>query len=200
MAVNLSKGGKISLAKAAADSGVAVGPQGITKVRAALGWDMNSYDSGSEFDLDVSVFMLGASGKVEKDEHFIFYGNKSTNGITHNGDNRTGAGDGDDETIDIDLTALDPSIVKLAFVVTIHEADKRNQNFGMMNNSFARLIDCASNTELIRYDLGEDYSVETAINVCELYNHNGEWKFAAVGSGFAGGLAAMCNLYGLDVG
>lgn len=199
MAVNLSKGGKISLAKAAADSGVAVGPQGLTKIRAGLGWDMNSYDSGADFDLDVSVFMVGASGKVESDANFIFYNNKTAPGIVHNGDNRTGAGDGDDETIDIDLSALDPSITKLAFVITIDQADTRKQNFGMMNNSFARLVDVASGTEMIRYDLGEDYSTETAITVCELYKHNGEWKFAAVGSGFAGGLASMCQMYGLDV-
>ena len=196
MGVNLSKGSKISLAKVAADAGIQGGLKDIT---VGLGWNPNQYDGGAQFDLDASVFMTGASGKVEKESNFIFYNNKKAPGIEHMGDNRTGEGDGDDEVINIDLSAIEPDVQKIAFTVTIDQADVRNQNFGMVSDSYIRVVDKATCTELLRYDLGEDYSIETAIVVAEIYRHNGEWKFNAVGSGFAGGLAALCGNYGLNV-
>lgn len=196
MAVNLSKGGKISLAKAAADAGIT---GGLDDIVVGLGWDANAFDGGSEFDLDASVFLCGASGKVEKDSNFVFYNNTKAPGVEHMGDNRTGAGDGDDEVINVKLSAVDADVQKIAFSVTIFEADKRKQNFGMVNNSYIHILDKATGTELVRYDLGEDFSIETAIVVGELYRHNGEWKFNAVGSGFAGGLEALCGNFGLQV-
>lgn len=195
MAVNLSKGGKVSLAKAASDAGVS----GLTSVTVGLGWDTNRYDGGSQFDLDASAFMVGANGKCKDESGFIFYGNKEGTGVTHTGDNRTGEGDGDDEQIVVDLNTVPADIDKIAFTVTIDQADARNQNFGMVENSYIRVFDSVSGTELIRYDLGEDFSIETAIVVGELYRHNGEWKFNAIGSGFSGGLAALCGNFGIDV-
>lgn len=194
MPVSLSKGGKVSLAKAASDAGVA----GLIKVVVGLGWDTNRYDGGSAFDLDASAFLTKADGKVRNDSDFVFYGNKNGTGVTHTGDNRTGDGDGDDEQIVIDLNAVPDDIQKIAFAVTIYEAESRSQNFGMVENSYIRVTDEATGTELIRYDLGEDYSIETAVVVGELYRNNGEWKFNAVGSGFQGGLAALCGNYGIE--
>lgn len=194
MAVSLSKGGKVSLAKAAADSGVA----SLTKAVVGLGWDTNRYDGGADFDLDASAFMCGAEGKCLNEAGFIFYGNKTGAGVTHMGDNRTGAGDGDDEQIMIDLTAVPAEIEKIAITVTIDQAEARNQNFGMVENSYIHIMDEATGTELIRYDLGEDYSIETAVVIGELYRHNGEWKFNAIGSGFQGGLKALCANYGIN--
>lgn len=196
MAVSLKKGGKVSLAKVAADAGI---QGGLSKVVVGLGWDVNRYDGGAAFDLDASAFMCGASGKVNDENGFIFYGNKMGAGVEHTGDNRTGEGDGDDEQIKVDLTAIPADIQKVAFTITIFEGDTRNQNFGMVENSYVRVIDEATGTELVRYDLGEDFSVETAIVVAEIYRHNGEWKFNAVGSGFSGGLAALCGNFGIDV-
>lgn len=197
MAVSLEKGQKISLAKVAADAGI---QGGLSKVTVGLGWDCKRFDGGADFDLDASVFMTDASGKVTKDSNFIFYNNKTAPGVEHMGDNRTGAGDGDDEVIKIDLNALESDVQKIAFTVTIDQADARRQNFGMVENSYIRVVDEATGTELIRYDLGEDYSIETAVVVAELYRHGAEWKFNAIGSGFQGGLAALCNNYGLAVG
>lgn len=194
MPVNLSKGSKVSLAKAAADAGVT----GLTKVVIGLGWNTNRYDGGSSFDLDASAFMTKSNGKVRGDNDFIFYGNQNGDGVTHSGDNRTGEGDGDDEQIVVDLTAVPEEIEKIAFTVTIYDAESRNQNFGMVEESYIRVIDEATGTELIRYDLGEDYSIETAVVVGELYRNNGEWKFNAIGSGFQGGLKALCANYGID--
>lgn len=196
MAVSLKKGGKVSLAKVAEDAGIS---GGLTKVIVGLGWDTNRYDGGAQFDLDASAFMVGENGKVLDETGFIFYGNKVGAGIEHTGDNRTGEGDGDDEQIKVDLSAIPANISKVAFTVTIDQADVRAQNFGMVENSYIRVIDEATGTELIKYDLGEDFSVETAIVVAEIYRHNGEWKFNAVGSGFSGGLAALCGNYGIDV-
>ena len=211
MAVNLSKGGKVSLAKVAADAGIT---GGLSKIVVGLGWDTNRYDGGGQFDLDAAAFMQGASGKVRSDDDFIFYNKKSDAGnwsgttwvvdetnssILHTGDNRTGEGDGDDEQIKIDLTKVPADVQKIAFTVTIDQADVRNQSFGMVENSYVHILDEATGTELIRYDLGEDFSIETAIVVAELYRHNGEWKFNAVGSGFSGGLAALCKNFGVDV-
>ena len=196
MAVNLSKGAKVSLAKVAADAGI---QGGLNNIMVGLGWDINKYDGGAQFDLDASVFMTGASGKVESESNFIFYNNKKQPGIEHMGDNRTGAGDGDDEIINVVLSDLQANIQKLAFTVTIDQAIERNQTFGQVSNSYIRIVDQATGTELIRYDLGEDYSCETALVVGELYRHNGEWKFNAVGAGFNDGLAGLCRNYGLDV-
>lgn len=194
MAVSLSKGGKVSLAKAAQEAGV----EALTKVVVGLGWDVNRYDGGGQFDLDAAAFMLKADGKVRSDADFIFYNNKNGQGVTHTGDNRTGEGDGDDEQIVVDLTQVPADVEKIAFTVTIDQAETRSQNFGMVENSFIHIVDQNSGVELIRYDLGEDYSIETAVVVGELYRNNGEWKFNAIGSGFQGGLKALCSNFGID--
>ena len=199
MAVSLSKGGKVSLVKAAADSGIA-NAAALTKLHVGLGWDVNRYDGGADFDLDAAAFMLAATGKVRSSDDFIFYNQKVGPGVVHQGDNRTGEGEGDDETIEIDLTQIPADIERISFTVTIDQADTRNQNFGMVENSFVRVYDAVSGTEFIRYDLGEDYSVETAVVVADLYRHGGEWKFNAVGSGFSGGLAALCANFGVNIG
>lgn len=195
MAVNLSKGQKISLAKVAADAGI---QGGLSNIMVGLGWDINKYDGGEDFDLDASVFMANDAGKVEKETNFIFYNNKKAPGIEHMGDNRTGAGDGDDEVINVTLSEVEAGVSKLAFAVTIFDAGNRNQNFGQVSNSYIRIVDQATGTELVRYDLGEDYSCETALVVGELYRHNGEWKFNAIGAGYNNGLAGLCHDYGLD--
>ena len=192
MPINLSKGQKVDLTK---------GNAGLDHIMAGLGWDTNRYDGGHEFDLDVSVFMTNEQGKVETDTNFVFYNNAqdAAGSVVYSGDNRTGAGEGDDESVNITLSKVPANVAKIAFTVTIHDAEARGQNFGQVSNAYIRIVDTTKNEELIRYDLGEDYSVETAIVVGELYRHNGEWKFAAVGSGFSGGLAALCRNYGLDV-
>ena len=192
MPINLSKGQKVDLTK---------GNAGLDKILAGLGWDTNKYDGGHEFDLDVSVFMTGDSGKVESDSNFVFYNNPQdgAGSVIYSGDNRTGEGEGDDESVTITLSKVPANVQKISFTVTIHEADARGQNFGQVSNAYIRIVDTAKNEELIRYDLGEDYSIETAIVVGELDRHGGEWKFSAVGSGFQGGLAALCQNFGLNV-
>jgi tellurium resistance protein TerD len=205
MAVSLSKGGKISLAKVAADAGIS---NGLSKVVVGLGWDCQRYDGGADFDLDACAFLTGANGQVREEGDFVFYGSAKTNAegkkcdtaesVVHQGDNRTGEGEGDDEQIIVDLTKVPADVQKISITVTIDQADKRGQNFGMVENSFIHIVDEATNTELIRYDLTEDFSVETAIVVAELYRHGGEWKFNAVGAGFSGGLAALCKNFGID--
>jgi len=193
MAISLSKGQKVDLTK---------GNPGLTKVIVGLGWDVNKYDGGNDFDLDTSVFLLGDNGKVTSEADFVFY-NNSTGGngsVVHSGDNRTGAGDGDDEQVIIDLQAVPANVQKIAFTITIHDGDARNQNFGQVSNSYARILNEQNNEELIRYDLGEDFSIETALVVGELYRHNNEWKFSAIGSGYQGGLAALATDFGLQVG
>lgn len=194
MPVNLTKGGKVSLAKAASDSGVS----GLSKIVVGLGWDVNRYDGGKDFDLDSSAFMLADGGRVRTESDFVFYGNKDAAGVHHNGDNRTGQGDGDDESVEIDLAAVPADVMKIAFTVTIHEAEQRRQNFGMVENAYIRVYDAVTGTELIRYDLCEDFSIETAVVVGELYKHDNEWKFNAIGSGFQGGLAALCANFGVE--
>ncbi len=191
MPINLSKGQKVDLTK---------GNPGLKKIMAGLGWDVNAFDSGGDFDLDAAAFMLGADGKCPTDKEFIFYGNLAhvSGSVKHLGDNLTGAGEGDDEQIQIDLSKVPVNIEKIAFTVTIYEADARRQNFGQVSNAFIRIVDEAAQTELIRYDLGEDFSIETAIVVGELYRNNGEWKFNAIGSGFQGGLAALCCHFGIN--
>lgn len=191
MPINLTKGQKVDLTK---------GNPGLKSVMVGLGWDVNAFDSGSDFDLDAAAFMCGANGKCPTEKEFIFYGNlvHSTESVQHMGDNLTGGGDGDDEEIIIDLEKVPANVEKIAFTVTIYEAEKRRQNFGQVSNAFIRIVDNSTNTELIRYDLGEDFSIETAIVVGELYRNNGEWKFNAIGSGFQGGLAALCGHYGIE--
>lgn len=191
MAISLSKGQKIDLTKT---------NPGLTKIMVGLGWDTNKYDGGKDFDLDASVFCLNAQGKANSESDFIFYNNpKNSNGsVVHTGDNRTGAGDGDDEKVDVDLAAVPAEIDKIAFCITIYEGQARSQNFGQVSNAFVRIVDEQSGTELIRYDLGEDFSVETAVVVGELYRHSGEWKFSAVGSGFQDGLGGLARNYGLS--
>ena len=199
MAVSLAKGGKVSLVKAAADAGIA-NAASLTKLMVGLGWDVNRYDGGASFDLDAAAFMLAGTGKVRSSDDFIFYNQKIGPGVEHMGDNRTGEGEGDDEVINVDLAQVPADIEKISFTVTIDQADVKKQNFGMVENSYIRVCDAASGAELIRYDLGEDFSVETAVVVAELYRHGGEWKFNAIGSGFQGGLAALCANFGVDIG
>ena len=192
MAIQLKKGQKIDLTK---------GNPGLKHIRLGLGWDTNMFDGGDDFDLDVSLFMVGKSGKVEQDEDIIFYNNLKhpSEAVEHLGDNRTGDGDGDDEEILVDFSKMPDRIEKIAVTVTIYEAKERRQNFGQVNNSYVRVVNSDNEEELLRYDLGEEFSIETAIVVCEIYRHNGEWKFSAVGSGFEGGLEALCRSYGLNV-
>ncbi len=192
MPISLSKGQKVSLTK---DN------PGLKKVVVGLGWDTNAFDTGADFDIDSSAFLLTESGKVSKPEDFVFYGNlKHPSGaVTHCGDNRTGVGEGDDEQIKIDLSKIPAEITKIDFTVTIHEAEARRQNFGQINNSFIRIYNEETNEEILRYDLGEDFSIETAAVFGELYKHGNEWKFNAIGSGYQGGLAALCASFGVDV-
>jgi tellurium resistance protein TerD len=192
MAISLSKGQKVDLTK---------GNPSLKKIMVGLGWDVNAFDSGADFDLDAAAFMVGANGKCPSEKDFVFYGNlvHPSEAVKHMGDNLTGAGEGDDEQIQVDLTKVPSNIERVAFTVTIYDADVRRQNFGQVSNAYIRIVDESTNTELIRYDLGEDFSIETAIVVGELYRHNGEWKFNAIGSGFQGGLAALCGHYGIEV-
>ncbi|MGL4790943.1 MAG: TerD family protein, partial [Anaerotignaceae bacterium] len=177
------------------------GNPGLKKIMVGLGWDVNTFDSGSNFDLDASAFLVGENGRCITEKEFIFYGNlEHTSGsVKHMGDNLTGEGEGDDEQIQIDLSLIPDNVSKVAFTVTIYDADTRRQNFGQVSNAYIRIFDEVTNTELIRYDLGEDFSIETAVVVGEIYRRNGEWKFDAIGSGFQGGLAALCGHYGIDV-
>ena len=192
MPINLTKGQKVDLTK---------GNPGLKSIMVGLGWDVNQFDSGADFDLDAAAFMLGQNGKCPTEKEFIFYGNleHSSGAVKHMGDNLTGEGEGDDEQIQIDLTMVPPNVEKIAFTVTIYDSDVRRQNFGQVSNSFIRIVDDSNGQELIRYDLGEDFSIETAAVFGELYRHNGEWKFNAIGSGFQGGLAALCGHYGIEV-
>ncbi len=192
MPVNLAKGQKVDLTKS---------NPGLSKILVGLGWDTNKYDGGHDFDLDAAAFLLVESGKVGSDKDFCFYGNQKheSGSVEHSGDNKTGAGDGDDEVIKIDLSKIPAAIKKVDFTVTIHEADVRMQNFGQVSNAYIRVLNESDGTELIRYDLGEDYSIETAIVVAELYRNGAEWKFNAIGSGFAGGLKALCQSFGVEV-
>lgn len=192
MPINLSKGQKVDLTK---------GNPGLDSILAGLGWDTNRYDGGHDFDLDVSIFMTNEQGKVDTDTNFVFYNNPkdAAGSVVYSGDNRTGEGEGDDETVNITLSKVPADVAKISFTVTIHEAQARGQNFGQVSNAYIRIVDTAKNEELLRYDLGEDYSIETAIVAAELYRHGGEWKFAAIGSGFQGGLEALCRNFGLSV-
>lgn len=192
MPINLSKGQKVDLTK---------GNPSLKNLMVGLGWDVNAFDGGYDFDLDASAFVLGADGKCPTEKDFIFYGNlkHQSGAVEHMGDNLTGSGDGDDEQILVDLSKIPANIEKIAFTVTIYDSDVRRQNFGQVSNAYIRIVDQVTGQEIIRYDLGEDFSIETAIVVGELYKRNGDWKFNAIGSGFQGGLAALCGHYGIQV-
>ena len=192
MAINLSKGQRVSLDK------------GVRLALVGLGWDTNRYDGSA--DLDASAFLLGANGKVRSDDDFIFYGNlQSKDGsVMHTGDNLTGEGDGDDETLFIDFSKVPADVQKIAITVTIYEAQERGQNFGQVSNAYVRVARRANEndtvgTEELRYDLGEEFSIETALVVCEIYRQGADWKFNAVGAGYQGGLYALCKNYGVNV-
>ena len=191
MAISLSKGGNVSLTKEA---------PGMEEVIVGLGWDVRATD-GQDFDLDASCFMLGANGKVRSDSDFIFYNNlKSADGsIEHTGDNRTGAGEGDDESIYVNLAKVPADVQKLVIAVTIHEADARKQNFGQVSNAFIRIVNKKTNQEIARFDLSEEASTNTAMIFGELYRHNGEWKFRAVSQGYDGGLGPLARSMGVNV-
>lgn len=183
MAINLQKGQRESIS--------------APKFTIGLGWDTNSSSTGSAFDLDASIFIMGDSKKLLSDEHFVFYNNlKSPDGaVEHTGDNLTGDGDGDDEQIMVDLSKISPQASEISIVVTIHEAANRRQNFGQVRNSFIRIFDTASNAELLKYELDEDFSIETAVEFGRIYKRNNEWKFEAVGAGMKGGLQDYLNKY-----
>ena len=192
MPVSLKKGQKVSLTK---------GNPGLSKVIVGLGWDVNQFDTGGDFDLDAAAFLLSDTGKITKSEDFVFYGNLQhpSGSVQHMGDNLTGEGDGDDEQIRIELSKVPENLTKIAFTVTIYEPEQRRQNFGQVNNAFIRIYNEETGEELLRYDLGEDFSIETAVVFGEFYKNNGEWKFNAIGSGYQGGLAALCQNFGVDV-
>jgi tellurium resistance protein TerD len=191
MAISLQKGGNVNLSKEA---------PGLTKLVVGLGWDARATD-GAPFDLDGAVFLLNQSGKVRSDADLIFYNNlKSADGsVVHSGDNRTGAGEGDDETISIDLSKVPADVDKIVVGVTIHEADSRRQNFGMVGKAFIRCINANGNTEIARYDLSEDGSTEAAMVFGEVYRNGADWKFRAIGQGFQGGLGPLAKNYGVAV-
>ena len=190
MSINLSKGQRIDLTK---------GRPSLNKILIGLGWDIKKYEGEADFDLDASAFMLNSNGK-SKEADFIFYGNRThqSGSVQHHGDNRTGEGDGDDEVIEIQLNKIPADIDSIDIVVTIYDAKQRLQNFGMVTNAYIRLVDVDTEEELMRYDLTEDYSVETALVFAKLYRHNGEWKFNAIGSGYKCGLVDLCSKYGID--
>ncbi|HNH44860.1 MAG TPA: TerD family protein [Agitococcus sp.] len=192
MALSLQKGGNLSLSKAAPN---------LTHILIGLGWDVRTTD-GAAFDLDASLFMLGENGKVRSDADFIFYNQakSSCGSVEHTGDNRTGAGDGDDESIKVNLTGVPANVSRLVVTVTIHEADSRRQSFGQVGGAFMRIVNATGDSEIARFDLSEDYSTETAMIFGEVYRHGGEWKFKAVGQGYSGGLYAMCQQFGVNIG
>jgi len=192
MAVSLSKGGNVSLSKEA---------PGLSEIIVGLGWDPRVTD-GTEFDLDASVFVTGESGKVLNDASFIFYNNKKSadGSIEHLGDNRSGQGEGDDEQVNVKLTGLGADVRKLVFAVTIHDAEGRKQSFGQVSNAYIRVLNKADGKEIARYDLSEDASTETAMIFGELYRHNDEFKFKAIGQGFAGGLKPLAEAHGVSIG
>lgn len=189
MTVNLQKGQKAELTKGT----------GIKKIKVCLGWDAKKFDSGTDFDLDASAFLLNKDGKVSGENDFVFYNHlkDGSGAVVHSGDNLTGAGEGDDEIISVDLEKVPATAEKITFVVTIFKAAERKQNFGMISKAFSRVVNADTNEELLKYDLGEDYSIETAMVMCEIYRHSGEWKFSAIGQGHAGGLDTLSKEYGL---
>ncbi|MDI1230876.1 MAG: TerD family protein [Methylobacter sp.] len=191
MAISLTKGGNISLSKT---------DPTLKNLIVGLGWDARPTD-GADFDLDASAFLVKEDGKVRSDSDFIFYNQtKSTCGsIEHTGDNRTGEGDGDDESVIMLLDKIPADIQRVVFTVTIHDAELRKQNFGQVSKAYVRVVNKDSSSEVTRYDLSEDASIETAMVFGELYKHGAEWKFKAVGQGYAGGLAALARQYGISI-
>ncbi|MFB7407093.1 TerD family protein [Streptomyces sp. NPDC056202] len=191
MGVSLSKGGNVSLTKEA---------PGLTAVLVGLGWDVRT-TTGNDYDLDASALLLNDTGKVVSDRHFVFYNNLTSpdGSVEHTGDNLTGEGDGDDEAIKVDLAAVPADITKISFPVSIHDADNRGQSFGQVRNAFIRVVNQAGGVELARYDLSEDAATETAMIFGELYRHGTEWKFRAVGQGYASGLAGIAADFGVNV-
>ena len=191
MGIQLRKGERIDLTKS---------NPALNNVLIGLGWDTKEYDGGQGYDLDASLFLLNKEGRCEEDRDFIFYNNKvsSDGSINHLGDNRTGDGEGDDEQITVKLSQVKPEIDKIVVTVTIHDYDVRGQNFGQVENAFVRLVDEDSGVEILRFDLGEDFSIETGVVFCELYRHGVDWKFNAVGAGYSGGLGALVSKYGLS--
>ena len=191
MAISLNKGGNLSLSKT---------DPSLNQVLIGLGWDARATD-GADFDLDASAFLLAANDKVRGETDFIFYNQtRSPEGsVEHTGDNRTGEGDGDDEAVKINLAKIPTDVQKIAITVTIHDAESRGQNFGQVQNAFIRVVNDQTNVEIVRFDLNEDYSTETAMIFGELYRHNGEWKFRALGQGYSGGLRAMCGQYVINI-
>jgi tellurium resistance protein TerD len=191
MGVSLKKGGNVNLSKEA---------PGLSATTVGLGWKPRVTD-GKPFDLDASVFLLKEDGKVRSDADFIFYGNKtSTDGsIAHQGDNRNGEGEGDDESVKIDLSKVPADVVKIVFGVTIHEAEQNGQNFGQVGDAYVRVVNDAGAVEIARYDLSEDSATETAMIFGEMYRNNGDWKFKAVGAGFAGGLGPLATSMGVNI-
>lgn len=190
MAVSLTKGQRVSLDKVA---------PGLSEAFIGLGWDVKPTDTGHDFDLDASVFLLGANEQLISDDHFIFYNNLVSpdpdRSVEHTGDNLTGEGDGDDEVIKINLKKVPSNVNKIIVAITIHEAEERRQNFGQVDNAFVRIVNAQTNEETVRYDLTEDYSIETALVMAELYRKDGEWRLNAVGSGYQGGLKALLDRY-----
>jgi tellurium resistance protein TerD len=191
MAISLSKGGNVSLTKSA---------PGLTNILIGLGWDARATD-GAGFDLDASAFLLTPDGKVRSDTDFIFFNQPASadGSVKHLGDNTTGEGEGDDEQMTVDLSKVPADVDKIAISVTIHDAEVRKQTFGMVSQAFVRIVNAGDNSEIVRYDLSEDFSIETALVFGEVYRHSGEWKFKAVGQGFQGGLGAMAKTYGVNV-
>ncbi|MFB7127888.1 MULTISPECIES: TerD family protein [Streptomycetaceae] len=191
MPVSLSKGGNVSLTKEA---------PGLSAVTVGLGWDVRT-TTGAEFDLDASAIVLNADGKVLSNGHFVFFNNTSTpdNTVVHTGDNRTGEGAGDDESININLAGLPVEAAKITFPVTIYDGTARGQNFGQVRNAYIRVVNAAGGAEIARYDLSEDAATETAMIFGELYRNNGEWKFRAVGQGYASGLAGIAQDFGVQL-
>lgn len=183
MAINLEKGQRVAVE--------------LPKFTIGLGWDTNNSDTGTDFDLDASAFILGENGKILSDEYFVFYNNLQSpdESVQHTGDNLTGEGEGDDESINIDLSKVDPRATEIIFVVTIHKAPERRQNFGQVRNAFIRIYNTVSGEEILRYDLDEDFSVETAVEFGRLYKRGGQWKFEAIGTGQKGGLAEYLTKY-----
>ena len=192
MAISLTKGQNVSLSKT---------DPSLKNVLVGLGWDARSTD-GQNFDLDASVFMATENGKVPSDRHFIFYNQlvSPCGGVEHTGDNLTGDGDGDDESVIVCLDKVESNIKSLFITVTIHDAEARRQNFGQVSNAFVRIVNNDTSDEIVRFDLSEDYSTETAMVFGEIYRHNGEWKFRAIGQGYTGGLYSLCQQYGVNVG
>jgi tellurium resistance protein TerD len=191
VAISLQKGGNVSLTKS---------DPSLKQVLIGLGWDARASD-GAAFDLDASLFMVQESGKVRGDHDFIFYNQlkSSCGSVEHTGDNQTGEGDGDDEALKVTLGSVPPEITRLVVAVTIHDADLRKQNFGMVEDAFIRIVNLDSKVEIVRFDLSEDYSTQTAMVFAELYRHQGEWKFKAVGQGYAGGLEAVAKQLGVQI-